>query len=279
VPYPKIAAMGCFGTDSTWRKPELQAAVLAEQPDLLLLQGDQSYLHYNIASGFLELVYSINNITRNVPTLVQMDDHDYGMPNIWGAGTKEEDSGSGFDKPACVINALQNMALSHLPDAATNETLENGIDIKFTSYVYGNVDFAVLEARKFKSYKGDSLLGSEQEEWLRNVWCKHNAGAVKVVLSQTPFASLATNATNFYVGKGRIDTVNVSIDSNGYPPEGRRRFMEIAQDCAPLILSGDQHLGIAVTYEDFGVSECASPAVVNDVLYVLFEVSDESRSP
>jgi hypothetical protein len=277
--YPKIAAMGCFGADTTWKKPELQAAVLAERPDLLILQGDQSYLHYNIASGFLELVYSINNITRSVPTLVQMDDHDYGMPNFWGAGSKAEDSGSGFDKPACVINALQSMALSHLPDPATNSTLENGIDVKFTSYLYGNVDFAILEARKFKNLKGDSLLGSEQEDWLKEKWCNQNAGAVKVVLAQTPFASLATNATNFYVNKGRIDTVNVSIDSNGNPLEGRRRFMEIAQDCAPLILSGDQHIGIAVTYEDYGVSECASPAVVNDVLYVCSEGPYGSRSP
>jgi hypothetical protein len=259
--------MGCFGPDSSWEKPELLAAVLDQQPDLLILQGDQVYAVDNLAYGFLELVYSINNLTRRVPTLVQMDDHDYGLPNLWGAGTTDEDSGSGFGtKPACIINGLQDMALSHLPDPAIGGTLENGIDIKYTSYVYGDVDFAILEARKFKNFRVGSLLGSEQEEWLRE-WCNQNEDLVKVVLAQTPFASLATNETNFDMG-GRLASANGLPDSNGSPPEGRRRFMEIAQNCTSLVLSGDQHLGIAVTYEDYGVSECASPAVVNDVLYV-----------
>ena len=43
--------------------------------------------------------------------------------------------------------------------------------------------------------------------------------------------------------------------------------MGIIEGCSSLILSGDQHLGIAVAYENkYGnVMECASPAVINDV--------------
>ena len=70
--------------------------------------------------------------------------------------------------------------------------------------------------------------------------------------------------------KGAIVAVNSgSNDSNGYPIEGRNRFMGIIEGCSSLILSGDQHLGIAVTYEnEYGnVMECASPAVVNDVYW------------
>jgi PhoD-like phosphatase len=268
VSFPKIAAMGCFGPDSTWEKPELQAAVLAERPDLLVLQGDQVYGTDNLAYGFLELVHSIHNLTRRMPTVVQMDDHDYGLPNLFGASNGDEESGSGFGtKPVCVINALQEMAMSHLPDRATNATLDNGIDVRYTNYVYGNVDFAILEARKFKNYKGGtSLLGSDQEDWLRE-WCDNNESGLKVVLAQTPFASLATNETSYYRGE-KIAPAGPLPDSNGNPPEGRSRFMEIARNCTSLVLAGDQHLGIAVTYEDYGVSECTSPAVVNDILYV-----------
>lgn len=36
-----------------------------------------------------------------------------------------------------------------------------------------------------------------------------------------------------------------------------------------MLLSGDQHLGIAVTYDEYGVSECASPAAINDIYWRL----------
>merc|ERR1712113_1276284 len=36
-----------------------------------------------------------------------------------------------------------------------------------------------------------------------------------------------------------------------------------------LVLSGDHHLGIVVTYDDYGVTDCASPAVLNSVFWRL----------
>jgi hypothetical protein len=78
VDYPKVLTMGCFGPDSTKDKPELMNAVTEVSPDLVVLQGDQTYFHHILAYGFLELVYTINSVTRNVPTIVQMDDHDIG---------------------------------------------------------------------------------------------------------------------------------------------------------------------------------------------------------
>jgi hypothetical protein len=59
------------------------------------------------------------------------------------------------------------------------------------------------------------------------------------------------------------------IDAGGHPVEGRDRFLGIVKDRASIILSGDQHLSLAVTHDDFGVNECASPAVVNDVWFRL----------
>jgi len=79
---PRIAAMGCFGPDNTWVKSSLVTAVLSMTPDLLVLQGDQTYLHSNMVYGFIETVYSIHEVTRNIPTIVQLDDHDYGKLSI-----------------------------------------------------------------------------------------------------------------------------------------------------------------------------------------------------
>jgi len=48
------------------------------EPDLLVLQGDQTYFHKNLVYGQLETFYTLRDLTRNIPTIVQLDDHDYG---------------------------------------------------------------------------------------------------------------------------------------------------------------------------------------------------------
>lgn len=229
-----------------------------------------------------------------------MDDHDYGQGDIWGAGkcltlsvlmqsmfdgmyranlprrylfvsvaNQDETSGAGFEKPACIVNAAQRLALSHLPDPATDETLDNGITIHYTNYIYGETDLAILESRKFKNQGGgDSLFGSDQEAWVKD-WCTDQE-RLKVVLLQTPVARLATNITRKGSIVPRSDLDDDDIDGRAAKTiPGRDRFMEITKDCTQLFVSGDQHLGIAVTYDDYGISECASPAASNDVYWRL----------
>jgi hypothetical protein len=264
---PRIVGLGCFGFDAKTEKDSLVAAVNALNPDLVVLQGDQTYFHSDLGFGFLHLVYAISEMTRSVPTIVQMDDHDYGEPNLWGAhGSTEEESGAGFFKPVCLINQLQDLCMGHNPDPATKETLQNGIAIYYTNYIYGRVDFAVIEARKFKNkYSGDSMLGDAQEEWLQG-WCDSDRDRLKVVLTQTPFAALSTHETRSKnYGGGMVEITGTASDANGSPAEGRRRAMEILSGCSNLVLSGDQHLAVGVTYEDYGITECASPAAVNSV--------------
>lgn len=280
VDFPRIAALSCFGEDDTKDKDELVDAILEAKPDLLVLQGDQTYMDV-LGYGFLELIYTMSNITRSIPTLVQLDDHDYGQGNLIGADWEGETSGAGFSRPPCIVNSLQNLAIGHMPAPALVQLLDNGIESHYTSYRYGSVDFALLEARKFKSFDSSvgSLLGIEQEGWLEN-WCNSSNAPLKVMLSQTPFASLATNITlPGPVWKGRLGPIRMSDtrDSNAFPPAGRQRFMEIASQCSPLIISGDQHLGIAVTYENYGISECASPAAINDIFWRLnFEIENQT---
>ncbi|GKY95923.1 hypothetical protein MPSEU_000552900 [Mayamaea pseudoterrestris] len=277
VTYPKIATLSCFGIDDTKNKSQLVQAVLESKPNLVALQGDQTYMSA-LGYGFTELVYSMSEVTRNLPTLVQMDDHDYGQGNLFGAvdnyneTTISEHGVDGFGRPTCMVNALQKLAMSHMPDPASNVSAA-GIDAYFTSFTYGSVEFAVLESRKFKSHNeenGGSLLGYDQEAWLEQ-WCSSNNASttssplLKIILTQTPFASLATNLTAPWL-EGAIGAIRLgdTRDSNAFPAQGRRRFMEIAHGCSQLIISGDQHVGLVASYDDYGMSECASPAAIND---------------
>jgi len=76
--YPTVAALGCFGPDSTKWKRSLVDSVLALQPDIIVLQGDQTYFPAHLGYGHLETFYTLRELTRNIPTIVQLDDHDYG---------------------------------------------------------------------------------------------------------------------------------------------------------------------------------------------------------
>jgi len=256
--YPRVAALGCFGKDSTRDRTDFVQAVLSEKPDLVVVQGDVSYNKSQVAYDFLEFAFSVRDLTRDRPTLMQMDDHDYGEPNLWGADVGDEMSGSGFSKPPCIVNAYQRLFMSHMPDPAVDWTLINGITIHYTTYKWGNVEFAVLESRKFKNIRqGESLLGTEQEDWL-DEWCSNDDDndnqqqpPLKVVLTQTPFADISTSETNMK-HQGMYENDDPAVDSNGYPASGRQRFFDIVDGCSSLILSGDQHLGIAVQYEQYG---------------------------
>lgn len=263
---PLISALSCFGKDNTMNKDDLVNAVLKHNPDLIVLQGDQTYFHNELGYGFLETIHSLNRLTRSIPTIVQMDDHDYAQGNIWGAGSDPNDnSGEGFDMiDSCLVEAAEKQALSHNPDPASTQSLSNGIKYQFTSYVYDKVDFAIIEARKFKNRKSyESLLGKDQEAWLQS-WCDSNANRTKVVLSQTPFIAVPTHET-FKLG-GMVETTE-TIDTNSFPPEGRKRALGILKGCSQLMISGDQHVSFAVTYPDYNISECTSPAALNSVYW------------
>jgi len=250
------------------------SSIIATTPNILILNGDLTYQHDELVYGFMETLYSIQELTRNIPSIVQMDDHDYGQNNLMGAGNASEMSGLGFEKPACLINDVEELMLSHNPDPVSNSQLWNGLRARYTIYIYGQVEFAITEARKFKqSFWGEryksSLLGQEQEEWL-DEWCRHNqtnSNIVKVILAVTPFASLATHRTSYDSNYSVKPVTLGNRDANGYPLAGRTRAMKILHHCSHLVISGDQHLGIVVTYDDYGITDCASPAVLNSVFW------------
>jgi hypothetical protein len=47
--------------------------------------------------------------------------------------------------------------------------------------------------------------------------------------------------------------------------------MEILKGCSNLVLSGDQHIGVVVSYDEYEITDCASPAALNTVWWRLNE--------
>jgi hypothetical protein len=134
--------------------------------------------------------------------------------------------------------------------------------------VYGGVGFAIIADRQWKSgpervdtgsgradhvvdpnfdcsvldKPGLVLLGDRQEEFLKqwaNDWRGHS---LKVVLSQTVFAGVAT-LHGAYDGYLKAD-----LDSGGWPQTPRNRAIEILRPSMALHINGDQHLTSLTQY-------------------------------
>ncbi|MHC4375975.1 MAG: alkaline phosphatase D family protein [Planctomycetota bacterium] len=207
------------------------------------------------------------DVLRDRPCVVIPDDHDVYQGNIWGAGgraTKDQEEG-GYRHPAAWVRMVERTQTSHLPPSDDTAPVEQGIGVYFTELVWGRASFAVLEDRKFKSgcqtpdlppsgtnrpdhfndpefdtaeldIEGLELLGERQERFLEAWAGRWNGHDIKLVLSQTAFAGLATHH-----GKN-LDYLIADLDSNGWPQSGRRRAVERIRKGFAAHLCGDQHL-------------------------------------
>ncbi|MCA9267068.1 MAG: twin-arginine translocation pathway signal, partial [Planctomycetales bacterium] len=138
--------------------------------------------------------------------------------------------------------------------------------------VYGGVSFAILGDRQFKSGPGHvntgggrpdhvpdpkfdtsvldkeglDLLGERQEKFLAH-WVEDWRGhTLKVLLSQTVFAGVATHHGG-YNGYLKAD-----LDSGSWPQTARNRAIDILRQGMPLHINGDQHLA---TLSQYGVAK------------------------
>lgn len=262
--------------------------------------------------------WAYGDLLRNRPSIAIPDDHDVYHGNIWGAGgiaTPEgtwgataQDAG-GYKMPANWVNMVQRTQTAHLPDAFDPRPVEQGIDVYYTDLQYAGISFAILEDRKFKSAPKSMLkdaeiingwaqntnfnaakesdvsqavlLGDRQLEFLENWGQDWNNTWMKVVLSQTIFANVATlpiknSHTDAHVPKLKIfkageypdDDVPVSdFDSNGWPQTGRNNALKSMQKSFAFHIAGDQHLGSFIkygvdNYQDAGYAFCV-PSISN----------------
>ncbi len=235
--------------------------------DLLFFSGDQVYDHNRHLAAWLKFGRDFGDIIKDRPTICLPDDHDVGQPNLWGESGKISTlSGAadgGYSKPAVYVKEVERAQTSHLPDPVDPRKVGQGIGVYFTNLNWGNIDFAILEDRKFKTgpagrvpkqgprpdhirnpdydpasvdVEGAVLLGERQLKFI-DAWAQDWQNAeMKVALSQTIFCGGA------HIHGGANGRLHADMDSNGWPQTGRNRALAGLRKAFAFHLAGDQHL-------------------------------------
>jgi alkaline phosphatase D len=264
--------------------------LLKLDPDLLYFSGDQLYEHHggyglirepaepailNYLRKFYMHGWSFREAMRDRPTLCIPDDHDVFHGNIWGEGgipmppeAKGTSSWPGYREPARMVNVVHKTNAAHHPDFYDPTPVKQGISVYYGDMVYGDVSFAIIADRQWKSGPGHVdtgggrpdhvhdkdfdtssldnpglvLLGERQEAFLRK-WAKDWRGhSMKVLMSQTVFAGMATH-------HGKFDGyLKADLDSGGWPQAARNRAIDILRESMALHVNGDQHLASLAQY-------------------------------
>lgn len=260
-------------------------------PDLVFFSGDQLYEQHggfgyirepenlailNYLRKFYQFGWAFREVMRNCPTICLPDDHDVLQGNLWGEGgakmqnINKDYSASilgGYIEPARVVNTVHRTSLGHHPDAF-DPTPTNGITSYYGDMVYGNVGFAILADRQWKSgperinvdvgqtgqdeepsyvnpnYDNDSLalLGARQEQFLKQWSDDWRGHKLKAVLSQTVFAGISTHQPQ----PDRY--LKYDFDSSGWPASARNRAIDCMRPSMALHICGDTHLGSLSQY-------------------------------
>ncbi len=257
-------------------------------PDLLFFSGDQLYEGHggfgvirkpaepailNYLRKYYQFGWAFREAMRNAPTVVLPDDHDVFHGNIWGIGGAPMQGNNtstmgGYIQPVRMVNAVHKSSLGHHPDAYDPKPALQNMSVYYGDMVYGNVGFAILADRMWKSAPSEvetgggrqdhvkdknfdtaaldkpglHLLGERQEKFLAE-WAKDWRGhELKAVLSQTIFSAMATHHGG-YDGYLKAD-----LDSGGWPQTARNRAIDLIRPAMALHINGDQHLGSLVQY-------------------------------
>ena len=258
--------------------------ILRLDPDLIYFSGDQLYESHggyglirdpagpailNYLRKYYMFGWSFREAMRDRPTICIADDHDVFQGNIWGEGgapmniqTGGASSNGGYREPARMVNVVHKTNTSHHPDFYDSTPVQQGISVYYGDMVYGDVGFAILGDRQFKSgpqmvdtgsgradhvkdqdfqtsvldKKGLQLLGPRQESFLEKWGRDWRGHKMKILLSQTVFAGVATH-------HGKYDGyLKADLDSGGWPQTPRNRAIDILRQSKALHINGDQHL-------------------------------------
>ena len=232
----------------------------------------------NYLRKFYQFGWSFRESLKDRPTICIPDDHDVFQGNIWGEGGEKMNaeggtsSKGGYREPARMVNVVHRTCTGHHPDVYDSTPCKQTISVYYGDMVYGGVSFAVLGDRQWKSgptkvetgsgradhvkdknvdtskldKEGLVLLGERQEKFLAE-WVKDWRGhSMKVLLSQTVFAGVATHHGGF------DGYLKADLDSGGWPQTARNNAINIIRPGKPLHINGDQHL---TTLTQYGVEK------------------------
>ncbi len=219
--------------------------------------------------------WSFGEVMRDRPTVCIPDDHDVFQGNYWGEGgapmtglDKGASSKGGYREPVRMVNVVHRTCAAHHPDFYDATPVKQNMTVYYGDMVYGGVSFAIISDRQFKSgpervetgsgradhvkdmnvdtlhldKPGLVLLGERQEKFLEHWTGDWRGHAMKVLLSQTVFAGVATHHGG-YNGYLKAD-----LDSGGWPQTARNRAVRILRKGMPLHINGDQHLTTLTQY-------------------------------
>lgn len=285
----RFGALTCQNDYAFPYEPVAENLVKTE-PDVLYFSGDQLYEGHggyglirrpadrailNYLRKYYQFGWSFRHAMKDRPTLCLPDDHDVFQGNIWGEGGAPMDvqnggasSNGGYIEPARMVNVVHKTNCAHHPDFYDPTPVKQDISVYYGDMVYGDVSFAIIADRQWKSgpnhvdtgsgradhlrdpeidparldKPGLVLLGERQKEFLRH-WADDWRGhSMKVLLSQTVFAGVATHHG------GYNGYLVADLDSGGWPQSERNEAIRVARAAKPLHINGDQHLTSLVQY-------------------------------
>ncbi|MBT9189478.1 alkaline phosphatase D family protein [Zobellia russellii] len=277
-------------------------------PDMLYFSGDQLYegnggypikrqpenkAILNYLGKWYMFGWAFGDVLRNRPSICTPDDHDVYQGNLWGEGgegigfeewEKVRDAHGGLVQTPNFVNVVNKTQCGHMPDAFDKAPMKSNISTWYTHLVYGNVSFAIVSDRLFKSgpemvrsgegridhltapakpgeLESEDLdfMGQRQLDFL-NDWVADWKGAnMKVLLSQTLFSNVGTHhgpTKEFLFG---------DLDSGGWPKTKRDEVIRTIRKAYAFHINGDQHLPFMVQYSideprDAGWTFC-TPAI------------------
>jgi phosphodiesterase/alkaline phosphatase D-like protein len=279
----KLGALTCQ-KDYAFPYEPVANNVVKLDPDMLYFSGDQLYEGHggyglirrpadrailNYLRKYYMFGWSFRHAMKDRPTLCLPDDHDVFQGNIWGEGGAPMDvdaggasSNGGYIEPARMVNVVHRTNCAHHPDFYDPTPCKQDISVYYGDMVYGDVSFAVIADRQWKSgpqrvdtgsgradhlrdpeidplrldKPGLVLLGERQNDFLK-AWAQDWRGhSIKVLLSQTVFAGVATHHG------GKNGYLVADLDCGGWPQTERDNAIRVAKAAKPLHINGDQHL-------------------------------------
>lgn len=229
----------------------------------------------NYLRKYYQFGWSFRHAMKDRPTICLPDDHDVFQGNIWGEAGAPMDveaggtsSNGGYREPARMVNVVHKTNCAHHPDFYDPKPVKQEISVYYGDMVYGDVSFVIIADRQWKSgptkvdtgsgradhlkdrdidplrldKPGLVLLGDRQEAFLKQ-WAQDWRGhKMKVLLSQTVFAGMATHHG------GYNGYLVADLDSGGWPQTPRNNAIRILREAKPLHINGDQHLTSFVQY-------------------------------
>lgn len=287
-----LAAMSCNSNRDRGDRANYVRNINHQNPDLVFFAGDQSYDHTEHTAAWLKFGQQFKELFRERPCITIPDDHDIGQGNLWGEYGKKASSTAGNDGGYFYhheyVKMVERCQTAHLPDPYDPTPVGQGIGVYYTNLIVGDVDFAIIEDRKFKSgpngkipqqgprpdhirnpeydpasvdVEGLELLGGRQEKFL-DEWGNDQSGAMKAVLSATGFCGGA------HLHGKKENRLHADLDSNGWPQTGRNNALKAIKKANAVHVAGDQHLATIIQhgtdeFED-GPWAFVVPALVNN---------------